>query len=262
MIMTTRLRALIYALLALLTGGLAYLLGVGSFLGQRAEASVLDASAFDANPAGPLQLVSTASVLIALAVVALIALWVHGIARALSVAVMSALAILASQILKDSWLERPQLFEFDAANTFPSGHMTVYAVLVAALIWAVPSRTRGLVMLGGATLLGVVAWQLLEYGWHRPSDLIGAQALAVLAFSIAALCGPLRSRKRERGLSGYSRIVSRVLTVTGIIVVVGSLALLAYAGISRSDALMLTGGEIALVGTSLLSVRTVANLCP
>lgn len=262
--MTTRLRALIYALLALLVGGLAYLLGVGSFIGQRAEASVLDASAFEANPAGPLQFVSTATVLIAIAIVSLIALWVHGIARALVVAASSGFTILAAQVLKKSWLDRPQLFEFDAVNTFPSGHMTVYAVLIGALLWAVPSRARGVVMLGGSVLLGVVSWQLLEYGWHRPSDLIGAQALAVCAFAIAALLGPIgtRTRQRARGLSGYSRIVSKVVTISGIAVLVGSLALLAYAAISRSDDLMLIGGEVALIAVSLLSVRTMANLCP
>ena len=262
--MKTRLRALIYALLALLVGGLAYLLGVGSFLGQRAEEKVLDASAFNANPAGPLQLVSPLTVLIALAVIALIALWVHGIARAVTVAVFSALAILASQILKDAWLGRPELIDFDVANTFPSGHMTVYAVVVGALLWALPSQARGVVMIGGSVLLGVVSWQLLEYGWHRPSDLIGAQALAVFAFAIATLVSPLRTRavQSKRGLSGYSRVVSIVLTIAGIVVLVGSLGLLAYAASSRSDALMLASGEIAMVGVGLLSVRTMANLCP
>lgn len=262
--MTTRLRALIYALLALLVGGLAYLLGVGSFLGQRAEEKVLDASVFDANPAGPLQLVSSVNVLIALIAIALIALWVHGIARALIVAAVSGLAILASQILKDAWLGRPELIDFDVANTFPSGHMTVYAVVVGALLWAVPARARGAVMLGGSVLLGVVSWQLLEYGWHRPSDLIGAQALAVLALAIAALASPLRTRapQRKPGLSGYSRIVSIGLTIAGIVLIVGSLGLLAYAASSRSDALMLASGEIAMVGVGLLSVRTMANLCP
>ncbi len=261
--MTTRLRALIYALLALLVGVLAYLLGVGSFLGQRAEASVLDASAFEADPAGPLQLVTTTTVLIALAVIGIIALWVHGIARALSVTAVSALAILASQVLKDRWLERPQLFELDAANTFPSGHMTVYAVLVAALIWAVPASARGIVMLAGSVVLGIVAWQLLEYGWHRPSDLLGSLALAVLASSIVAMIAPHRTRSRSsgRGLRGYSRIVSIVLTLAGIAVLLGACALLAYAAVTRSDSLMLNGGEIALIGASLLSVRTFAATC-
>jgi len=72
---------------------------------------------------------------------------------------------------------RPELLDLDAQNTFPSGHMAVFAVLVAALLWAVPRTARAVLAVLGAGLLGVVSWQLLEFGWHRPSDLLGAQAL-------------------------------------------------------------------------------------
>ncbi len=264
--MPIRLRAFLYALFALLVGGLAYLLGVGSFLGQRAEASVLDASAFEADPAGPLRLVSTTNVLIALAVIGIIALWVHGILRTVSILAVSSLAILASQVLKERWLDRPQLLEFDAANTFPSGHMTVYAVLVGALVWALPASVRWLVMLLSTALLCVVSWQLLEYGWHRPSDLLGALALSLLAFAVAAWIGPRKSRRGQGrlGVTGATtnRIVSIVLTIGGVLLVLGALVLAAIAASSHSDALMLNSGEIALFGASALTVCTLAKLCP
>ena len=264
--MGARTRALIYALLALLVGGLAYLLGVGSTLGQRAEASVLDASAFTADPPAPLSLVSTGSVIVALIVVGLISLWAHGFGRTLSILLFGSAAIVVSQLLKESWLDRPQLFELDASNTFPSGHMTVFAVLSGGLIWAVPKRIRALVVVMSALLLGVVSWQLLNFGWHRPSDLLGARALAVLVFAIAAWIGPRGSRTSARMTSAANSFVSRlalvVLTVGGIALVLGGLVLVAVAASTRSDALMLNAGEIAMMGVGALAARTFAKLCP
>lgn len=264
--MPIRLRALLYALFALLVGVLAYLLGVGSSLGQWAESIVLNASAFDPDPAGPLRLVSTTNLLIALVAIGLLALWVHGILRAVSILSASAVALVASQVLKERWLERPELLEFDAANTFPSGHMTVYAVVVGALLWALPLGARWAVMALSAVLLGVVSWQLLEYGWHRPSDLLGAQALTVLAFAVAAWIGPRRSKvsSRRPGAFGATafRVMSVLMTLVGGVLVIGALVLVAVAASTRNDALMLNSGEIALMGTGVLTVRTLARLCP
>ena len=264
--MPLRLRAFLYAVLALLVGVSAYLLGVGSFLGQWPESIVLTASAFDADPPGPLRLVTTTNLLIALIAVGVVALWVHGILRAVSILAASGVALVASQVLKERWLERPELLEFDVINTFPSGHMTVYTVLVGALLWALPQGARWLVMVLSAVLLGVVSWQLLEYGWHRPSDLLGAQALAVCTFAIAAWIGPRRSKRSSRRVSVFGnsafRIMSALMTLTGVVLVVGALVLVAMATSTRNDALMLNAGEIALMGTGVLAVRTLARLSP
>ncbi len=264
--MTSRIRALLYAVFALIVGGAAYLLGVGSFLGQRAEASVLDASAFEADPAGPLRLVTPTNLIIALVAIGLIALWVHGIARTMSILVASSVAIVASQILKERWLERPELLEIDAANTFPSGHMTVFAVLVGAVIWALPNGARAIVMLISTVLLGIVSWQLLEYGWHRPSDLIGAQALALCVFAVASWISPRNSRRQSKrigvGLAATNRVVSIILTIAGIALILGALVLVAIASATRSDELLLNAGEISLIGVGALTVRTLATLSP
>lgn len=271
--MGARTRAMIWGLIALVVGGLAYLLGVGSLLGQRAEASVLDASTFTADPPAPLSLVSIPAVGVAMLCVALLALWVHGISRSLMILGAGAAAILASQLLKESWLERPQLFELDAWNTFPSGHMTVFAVLVAGFIWALPAGSRGFATLIGAVLLGTVSWQLLEFGWHRPSDLLGAQALAVLLFALAAWIGPRRSRRDRMPTSAprrsatyllgvLGRLTMLVLAITGVVLVVGGLVLVAIAASTRSDELMLNAVEIAVVGVSALSALILAKLAP
>ncbi|WP_244301029.1 hypothetical protein [Leucobacter insecticola] len=125
-----------------------YVLGVQSALGQQAEASVLDAARFTTDPPAPLNLVSVPSVAFSLLAVSALAWWVHGFRRGIGVLTVSLCVLAASQLLKLRLLTRPGLFELDAPNTFPSGHMTFFAVLVAALIWAVPAKMRGLVMLG------------------------------------------------------------------------------------------------------------------
>lgn len=257
-------RALVYAVLALLVGWASYAIGVGSWLGQRAEASVLGASAFTMDPPAPLGLVSVPAMAVALVMLGILAWRFHGLGRALWILLFGVAAIAVSQLLKQEVLVRPELLEFDAPNTFPSGHMTVFTVFAAALIWALPGGARGVTGVFGAVLLGTVAWQLLEYGWHRPSDVVGAQALGVLAFALAAA---LRLPRRARvvripgsATSGLNKVLGAMLTVTGLALVVGGLVLTLLAARMSSDALMLAASEIAVVGASALTSRALMTL--
>lgn len=264
--MSSRVKALFYALFAILIGVLAYWFGVASFLGQRTEASLLDASAFTADPPAPLSLVSTTTVIIAFIVIVIVSLWAHGIARAVAFSLYGGLALVASQLLKENWLERPQLFELEAVNTFPSGHMTVFSVIAAGAIWALPKGARSIVAVLAGGLMAIVAWQLLEYGWHRPSDLIGAQALVLLAFALAAWIGPRRSKRDSnplgRFMSAFAKLVSITMTISGVVLIIGGLVLVFAASSVNSDELMLNAGEIVLIGVSVLTARTLARLCP
>lgn len=252
-------RALVIALVALAIGGLSYAVGVGSLLGQRAEASVLDASDFTVDPPAPLSLVSPWSVGVVLLALALIAWAVHGFARGFWMLVFSFGAIAVSQLLKQRVLTRPDFFDLDAPNTFPSGHMTVFAVVAGGLVWAVSAKWRGIAALTGALLMGAVSWQLLEYGWHRPSDVLGAQALGLLAFALAALLRPPRCTRTVRLPGSASRafntVLGWVLVISGVVLTLGGVVLGLLAASSRSDDLLLVSGEIALVGTAALVAR-------
>lgn len=256
-----RVRALVFALLAILVGVLSYLLGVQSLLGQRAEASVLEAAEFSFDPPAPLNLVSIASIALALMLISALALAAHGVRRAFALAVVSVLTLVASQLLKQEMLDRPGLFEFDAPNTFPSGHMTVFTVLTAALIWAVPARLRSFAALGGAAVMGAAGWQLLAFGWHRPSDLLGAQALGVLAFAIAAfLRTPPPGASHVRSM--LRRTVSVLLTVAGFALAAVAVGLAVYAGWTSNSSVMLTAGEIGVLGTSAITAQALLLLSP
>lgn len=260
----SRVKALVYALIALGVGALSYFVGVGSWLGQRAEASVLGASEYNTHPPAPLSLVSIPALIIAFVVIALIASRVRGFLRAVWIVLFAGIAIAASQVLKQELLDRPGLFELDLENTFPSGHMTVFTVVVAGLIWAFPVGGRGVVALFGAVLLGTVSWQLLEYGWHRPSDVIGAQALGLVAFALAALLWPTRRRGGSgfvrRGSAGVTRILGMILTVAGIALVLGGVVLMLLAAWLTSDVLMLAASQVAVLGVSAISTRALMTL--
>lgn len=252
--MSARIRALLAALFWIAVGVVSYVLGVQSTLGQRAEENVLDAAEFTTAPPPPLNLVSPLSVLVALAVIALIALAAYGWKRALGVVLVAGVTITASQLLKLWMLPRPVLLEYDAPNTFPSGHMTTFAVLVAALIWAVPRGVRPFAAIGGTALLCIVAWQLLAYGWHRPSDVYGAIALGALAFSAAVFLRPLTAgRPNGRG-------TSLILFMSALALLLVAAAILIAAVVSSDSAMLLISGQIGACGASALACRTMLNL--
>ena len=251
-----RLRATWFLVFWAAVGIASYVLGVRNVVGQRAEESVLDAADFTFTPPPPLNLVSIPTVAIALVVVGVIAWASHGFRRALVVTVIPALSILAAQLLKLRLLTRPELFELDAANTFPSGHMTVFAAITAALIWAVPSRVRAFVALGGAALIAAVGWQLLAYGWHRPSDVYGGIALAVVAFAAASLIRPPTSRG-ETVLGGSASVG---LAIAGWVTVGAAVVLVGVAVATENSALMLSAGEFGGVGAAALAARTMLLL--
>ena len=249
-------RATTAAIVALAVGGLSYAIGVLSGIGQRAEASVLSAAEFTTNPPPPLNLVSIPSVTLVLALIGGLALAVHGIARAAIVVLVPLVTIVASQLLKQQFLQRPGLFELDAANTFPSGHMTVFTVIVGAIIWAVPARGRAVVSLLGAGLLAIVAWQLIAFGWHRPSDVLGSLALGIFAFAMLSIFSP----GKVAAPAAFAVPTTITLTLGGFSLVVTGIVISALSFWLEHSDLMLFGGELALSGAAFLSTRILLGL--
>ncbi len=234
----------------------AYVLGVLSTTGQWVEESALSASRYNTDPPAPLSLVSTPAIAICLLVLGLVALWIHGIARALVVTLVPVVAIVASQLLKSEVLGRPELLSLTAENSFPSGHMTVFTALVAATIFAVTRHLQAIVALGGAVLLGVVSWQLLTYGWHRPSDVLGALAIGVVSFAIVTAVLPLRP---ARGV-WLVRTVSIGLAMIGWIIVGAALVLLFLAWRQESADLMLNAAQFGSIALCALAAHSLLRL--
>jgi membrane-associated phospholipid phosphatase len=177
--------ALIWVALLVLTTGGVYLLAVqtawGQYLDQRAYLTLLGSGASADLP----HVVGLGSItdyrlwVVAAALVVGLGLLAG---RRWSVAALLALpvaGILVVQFLRDDLLIRPDLAgDGWLTNTFPSGHAAAAAGCVAAIVRSAPRRGAPLVAVLGVGWLTLVGQDLMVWGWHRPSDLIGSVLVA------------------------------------------------------------------------------------
>ena len=95
-----------------------------------------------------------------------------------------------TQSLKRFILPRPELVEITgdyAHNSFPSGHTTIAMTVLVAAILVVPFRWRGLAMLLVMTWSVGIGAYTTTAKWHRLSDTIGADFVALIVGAVAAL---------------------------------------------------------------------------
>ncbi|WAP51786.1 phosphatase PAP2 family protein [Arthrobacter sp. ATA002] len=94
-----------------------------------------------------------------------------------------------TQGLKRFILPRPELVEVSGdftQNSFPSGHTTIAMTVLFAVFIVVPYRWRGLAALVVLTwAIGIGAYTTTAK-WHRFSDTLGADAVALLCGCLAA----------------------------------------------------------------------------
>ena len=84
-----------------------------------------------------------------------------------------------TQLLKHSILERPD-FGLGTLNSLPSGHTTVVASAVGALLLVAPRVSRPVVAVVGGFATTLTGASTIVAGWHRPSDVIAALAVSLL----------------------------------------------------------------------------------
>src|SRR5690606_11189367 len=122
-----------------------------------------------------LSAISTASLVLILGVIAVVAV----VRRRIALAILSASVVVGAA--GTSWLlkrvlDRPWLGidpdRIYAGNSLPSGHATVAAAFAIGLTLVLPPRIRGVVSILGATYAAVVGVATLSSGWHRPSDVV------------------------------------------------------------------------------------------
>ncbi|MBP1325915.1 membrane-associated phospholipid phosphatase [Leucobacter exalbidus] len=95
-----------------------------------------------------------------------------------------------TQILKRFILPRQPLVEVVgdySGNSFPSGHTTIAITVLVAVLLVVPFRFRGIAMflvIPWATGIGAYT---ITAKWHRFSDALGADMIALLLGSLAVL---------------------------------------------------------------------------
>jgi len=127
-------------------------------------------------------------------------------------------ANVTTQVFKEL-LHRPHLVSnpLISFNTLPSGHSTVAASLVAALVLVVPVRYRPLAATLGGLYAGGIAAMTLAAGWHRPSDAVSAFAVVGMwTFGVSALLVALRGTGEPRAPEGLPGLVIGAVLVLGL----------------------------------------------
>lgn len=187
-------RWIIGAVASLAVLAVSYLLAVWTVAGQNLENAALrgaDQVASDEAAIADETLghITVASLGVAVAVVATIALVRRRVDLAIAGVGVIVLGQVITQSLKRFLLPRPPLVDVVGdftGNSFPSGHTTIALTVLFALIIVVPYRWRGLsLMLALVWAIGIGAYTVTAK-WHRFSDTLGAAAVALLCACLAS----------------------------------------------------------------------------
>ncbi|GAA3538427.1 hypothetical protein AFL01nite_30020 [Aeromicrobium flavum] len=120
---------------------------------------------------------------------------------------------ITTQILKHGLLERPD-FGHGVHNSLPSGHVTVTASVVAALLIVVPPAARATVAGLGTFATGLTGLSTIVAGWHRPGDVVAA-LLVTLAWCAAGVLvhGGRIARPRAVFTTAVSGVIAALLGI-------------------------------------------------
>ena len=177
------------------------------------------AQALDALAA--IQVWSLAAALAAIAVIGL--LWRQARTTVIALAVVLAGAG-GTEALKRWILPRPDLVEAPVdlvQNSFPSGHTAIAMTTMVAVFLVVPYRWRGWAMFVVMTWATSIGQYTVTAHWHRLSDTVGADLIAVILGSVAAYWLHRRGLVRVVATRRYGgRVVYVVVTA-----VLGTLSL-------------------------------------
>jgi membrane-associated phospholipid phosphatase len=238
-------RMLITAIVAVLTLVAAYVGFVLTPGGQRFENAAL-AGAEQADPAdradalASLARISVYSLAVAVAIVFVIGLLRRRIDLAIAGVGVVAVALGVTEVLKRYLLPRPELIAHDpriAHNSFPSGHTTIAMSVLFGLLIVVPYRWRGFALFVSVFYAVGIGEETVTAQWHRLSDTIGGDMVALLVGCLAMAFIAHRSGVTRVPRRRFSpRLIFVVLPVA--IAAVGTLVLglfLGFAGLPQNQ---------------------------
>jgi membrane-associated phospholipid phosphatase len=218
-----------------------------------------------------LNTVSVVSLLAATAVIGFIALIRRRVAVAFGAILLIVGANVTTQVLK-LLLDRPELGvdveRAAAGNSLPSGHTTVAAAVVVALLLVLPARLRGPVGVIGAVAAAFVGVATLSAGWHRPSDVVAALLVVGVWASVAGLFILVAQRYHGDAVYGPpNRVAVGMLALAGLVQLGGAALALALTDnvlttpveeLSRRRLLAAYGGgALGIAGVTSLVVGSV-----
>lgn len=158
--------------------------GAGQRLDERAMTSVVAGRETELTVLSVLGRVSIGAVLAVAVICAALALLRGQVRLAVGAGTIILGANLTTQLLKHIVLERSTL-DVIAPNSLPSGHTTVVAGAVGALLLVTPRALRLFVVVPGAFAVILTGASTIVAGWHRPADIVAALAVC-LAWTAAA----------------------------------------------------------------------------
>ncbi len=192
------------------------------------------------------------------------------LAVAVSVIIVGSSAV--TQVLKRFVLPRPELVPVTgdySHNSFPSGHTTIAMSVLFALVLVVPYRYRGVAMFVGVAHAVAIGAQTITAKWHRLSDTLGADLVALL---VACLVVAWLARRDavEPVTGGRYRwrvwLVGMPLALTTVVALVLGLLVLVLSDVpARPDETLdynmyLASHSLALAGSGLCALVFWAGL--
>ncbi|WP_258314593.1 phosphatase PAP2 family protein [Streptomyces sp. Act143] len=141
-------------------------------------------------------------------------------------------SLVLSEVLKRLVLGRPDLVGASPRlldNSFPSGHTAIAMSVVFGLALVVPYRLRAAAVGVCAVWASFVGAYTVAAGWHRPSDVIGADLLV-----LAVTCGCASVLARFGGVRAASGRRHRA----GALLVTGPLMFVALTGLGTGGILL------------------------
>ena len=177
---------------------------------------------------------------------------------AIAATAMLAGANVTTQLLKERLFVRP---DFDlterAVNTLPSGHTTAAAAVAATALLIAPPRWRGPVALVGAGYAAATGMGTLAMGWHRPSDVVAAYAVAAAWYFLIEAARGLRWRPLPRGYGRAGRAGVWLWLGAGAGVLVGTAGLIStFMQVPQ----ITTGGQTLAYVTALAGLAGTAGV--
>jgi len=160
--------------------------GAGQRLDERARLAVVAGRDAELTVLSVLGRVSIGAVL-AVSVVCVVLAIMRGRVRLAAAALMVIVgANVTTQLLKEVLLERSAL-DVIAPNSLPSGHTTVVASAVGALLLVTPRALRLLLVVAGGFAVAITGASTIVAGWHRPADIVAALAVCLVWTALGSM---------------------------------------------------------------------------
>ncbi len=190
--------------------------GAGQSVDDRAMAAVVAGHEARIAVLGVLGNVSIGAVMTVAVVCVAFAVARGGVRLGVAALLVITGANITTQLLKHVLLER-SVIEIIAPNSLPSGHTTVVASAVAALLIVTPRALRLAVVAAGTFAVVLTGASTIVAGWHRPADIIAALAVCLAWTAVGAIvAGGLRQPNPGVAVASLAGAAGALLLLVGI----------------------------------------------